>query len=677
MKKHTLLSIILAVSLLGSPLYALSSKSSEGAMTAFSRYEPDFSNAMRRLEELDRRLATMDSAEDSKRIEEIKYEAEETMSRVQKRYDLMEDLFTSVSGDYPADRAELFEGFSRLDDLYRAIRDFHTEKFVYRGQKQEEKSVPVTEPVEKTSEPAAQPKPAAEPAPAAAKVEPQPAAAVEDKDAASASSDAKKEETKLDVSGIFKLEFRNRNEVTRTQSNAAPFTTLETALPNDMRQAKLALTYKFDELHELFVEDRFLKRQRNEPVHENYLTLAYLFKESRDRAWTFKDTLQHSWYPKAGSKDYRNNLAEIFFNDRWTKRERLANLGYQTRNYPNYSRSDFHQMNFGDQETWFREDGSLFLEYKGNWRRYNNVDDLDYDNSNIYGEYSRTFKGNKAELSLSDTYDRRVYDQEAINLYRSSYFDNYLRLNYELPVHDKLSYAFEGQHTYRNYGSDEPRGYKEMNLFTVARFKIDNSTRAQADYRYVYNDENTRERAHKNHKLHGMWQKSYNKDFRVRFEDTLHLRNAPDTNGKDMEFRENLLNAKLSWTLKNSMNLTWNNEYLNRIYERLGYRDFKYFLTGLTLSYASAQKYDWKIDQSWRKFDFRNGVASTGWEGESQPVTEVQYNCTLHDDLKLRLRASWEKTYYRTFDPKSQELLWDFTKPMTNTEFFGGLEYMF
>ncbi len=679
MKRNILLSILLAVILLGSPLYAFSNKSSEGAMNAFSRYEPDFANAMRRLEELDRRFATMDKEADASLIADIKDAAEETMNRIQKRYDLMEDLFTTTSGDYPADRAELFEGFTRLDDLYRGIRDFYTEKFVYRDQKAGEKTggEPTASPVTPTSEVAAPTAEPVEPAAASATADQAPLVAEPAAALPEASTTRVKDNNKLELSGVLKLDFRNRNEVYRTQNNALPFVTAESALPNNLRQGKLGLTYKYDDMHELFVEDRFLKRERNEPVHENYLTLAYLFKETQDRAWTIKNTLQHSWYPEAGSKDYRNNLAELFFNDRWTRRERLANLGYQTRTYPNYSRSDFHQLNFGDQETWFRKDGSMFLEFKSNWRRYNNVDDLDYNNANVYGEYSKSYSGNKAELSLSDTYDRRIYDQESINLYRTSYYDNYFRLNYELPVHDKLTYAFEGQHTIRNYGADAPRGYKELNLFSVARFKIDSDTRAQADYRYVNNDENTRERAHTNHKLHGMWQKSYSKDFRVKVEDTMHLRNAPDENGKEMEFRENLFNAKLSWNLKNSMNLTWNNEYLSRIYERLGYRDFKYFLSGVALSYASAQKYDWKLEQSWRKFDFRNGAINTGWEGESQPITEVQYNRTLRADLKLRLKATWEKSYYRTFDADSQELLWDFTRPMTITEFYGGLEYMF
>ena len=617
MKNNKILTIMVIAAVLFSNLAFALSQASEGALNAFRRYEPDFSNTLRRLEELDRRIDSLKIAPDSDRMKDIKDEAEESMNRIQKRYDLMEDLFTSVSGDYPADRPQLFDGFSRIDDLYREIRDFYAAKFVYRGQKQVEKTVPAAG-TEKASETAPE---AVAPATATESVEPE-------KTGSETAAPVEKK-SKVDVSGVLKLDFKNRNEVYRTQTNALPNTLAETALPNNLRQGKLNLTYKFDEKRQLFVEDRFLKRERNEPVHENYLTLAYLIKQTPDRAWTIKNTLQHSWYPENGIKDYRNNLAELFFNDRWTKRERLANAGYQTRVYPNYSRSDFYQMNLGDQETWFREDGNMFLELKGEWRRYSNVDDLDYDNANLYGEYNRVYSGNKSELAISNTFDRRLYDREAVNLYRASYFDNYFRLNYELPVHNKLAYSFEGQHSIRSYTADEPRGYKEVNLFAAARIKIDEKTRTVYDYRFVHNDENSRERAHKNHKFHGMWQKNFNEDFRARWDSNYHIRTADVTAGEDMEFKENLQNVKLSWHLKNEMNLVWNNEYLSRIYDRLGYRDYRYFMSGLALSYAKVRKYDWKIDQSWRKFNFRNGTISTGWEGESQPIRSEEHTSEL------------------------------------------------
>jgi hypothetical protein len=653
MKKSLFVIISLVLALAVGPAFALA-VASERAIEAFNRYEPDFSNSLRRLEELDRKVENQNMDLKSEKYKDVVSDADDIMDYVQKRYDLMEDLFTTVSGDYPLDRAELFENFSRIDDLYRETRNFYLERFVNgnrtksAGDKKIEDSASA----------------------------PVPAVVSDDKAAATTIGKEVEKPRKVEISGTLKLDFRNRNEVYRTQTKTLPFTNLETALPNNLSQAKLNLSYEIDQNRKLFLENRFLRRERNEPVHENYLTLAYLYKVNQNRAWTFKNTLHHSWYPDNGVKDYRDNLAEIFFNDRWSKRERLANLGYQSRVYPRYTRSDYHQFNLSDQETWFIENGNIFAELKGNWRRYRNVDDLDYDNFNFYGEYNKTYSGNKADLSVSNTYDRRMYDQEAINLYRASYWDNYFRVNYDLPVHDKLSYLIEGQYQKRNYLADEPRGYAQMNFFSAAKLKFDKNTRGQLDYRYIYNDENTTLRAHKNHKFHGMWQRKVTNQFKIRVDDTFHVRNS--VQGEVMDFKENLFNAKLSWALRNGIALTWNNEYLSRIYDQIVYRDFRYFLTGLVFSYAHGRKYDWKFEQSWRKFSFRNGNnISTGWESEAQPLTEVRYNVALNDELKLKLRASWEKTFYRQFDNRSQELLWEFTRPMTITEFYGGLEYEF
>lgn len=653
MKKSTFIIFLLIMVLAGQQSLLALSVSSRRAIDAFRRYEPDFANSLRRLQELDRKIKNQNIQPDSSKYVRIMDEAADKMDYVQRRYDLMEDLFTTVSGDYPADRAEPFEAFSRIDDMYRETRNFYLLRFEER---ENIKSGSATSSMSQSEDSSASDYSQAQ--------------------VSQKTESAEQEYKKVEVSGALELNFRNRNEVYRTQTKATPFTTTETALPNNLGQAELSLNYKFDDKRELYVEDRFLQRERNEPVHENYFTVSYLYKESRDRAWTLKNTLHHSWYPDNGVKDYRDNLAEIFFNERWSQRERLANLGYQNRVYPNYTRSDYHQFNLSDQETWFIKNGNIFAELKGNWRRYRNVNNLDYDNFNLYTEYNKTYSGNKADLSVSNTYDRRMYDRESVNLYRASYFDNYFRVNYDLPVHEKLSYLFEGQYQKRNYLADEPRGYAQMNLFTAARFVFPRRARGQLDYRYIYNDENTRFRAHKNHKFHGMWRRRVNDRFKIRIDDTLHLRTS--VQGEVMDFKENLFSAKLSWKLQNEMSLSWNNAYLARIYDQLIYRDYKYLQSGLELSYSSGRKYDWQIEQSWKKFSFRNGNnVSTGWESEVQPLTEVRYNVALNQELKLRLRASWEKTYYRSFDTRSQELLWDFTRPMTITEFYGGLEYVF
>lgn len=628
------LAVLIVFSMVASLGFALSMASMR-TLEAFRRYEPDFVNSIRRLEELDRRIDNMEIDSGTTRYLDIMDEADEIMDRIQRRYNLMEDLFSSVSADYPADRADLFDGFSRIDDYYRQARDYHVLRFVNREQ-------------------------------SPAKPETEEETAKEDRP----------ERRKVDVSGVFRLDARNRNEIYRSQTKTTPNTLNERALPNNLSQARLSLKFQLSEDRELRIEDRFLRRKRNEPVHENYLTATYFAREGMNRAWTVKNTLQHTWYPDNTVKNYRNNLAEVFFNDRWKSRERLANAGFQARVYPGYSRSDFRQMNFSDQETWFKKWGTFFAEVKGNWRKYKNVDDLDYDNFNLYTEFNRAYDGNSSRLTVSNTYDRRLYDREAVNLFRASYYDNYLRATYELPVHDSLSYTFEGQHQKREYAADEARGYSELDMYAAARFRLDSDTRAQADYRYTYNDENTRARAHKNHKFHGLWQRSVTRDFRIRVDDTYHTRSS--VVGTNMDFKENDLSLQLSWRLQNNMSFAWNNGYLIRNYDETFYRDYRYFTSGVMLSKVLPRDYDWKIEQSWRKFNFRNGNnTSTGWDGEAQPKTLLNYNFYLTDLVLVRLRASWEKSYYRSFDSVSQELLWDFTRPMTITEFYGGLEYTF
>ncbi len=656
-KKRVSIISFLMVILLAGQAFAIS-VSSQNALNAFRRYEPDFSNSFNRLKELDRRIINQNIEPTESKYQDIMDEAEDKMDYVQKRYDLMEDLFINVSSDYPNDRAELFDGFSRIDDTYKEVRNFYLDSFVNRGQKKSGSSDQNKESAKKESSDLSDyVAPSSEKAPVTTKKQ-------------------KNEYKKVEISGVLKLDFQNRNEVYRTQTKTTPFKTVESALPNNLGQAKLSLNYKFNENRQLFIEDRFLKRERNEPVHENYLTASYLLKLKNSKAWTFKNTLHHAWYPDNVIKDYRDNLFEVFFNHKWQKRERLVNAGYQTRAYPNYKRSEFHQLNLSDQETWFLKGGNIFAEITGNQRTYRNINDLDYNNVNLYTEYNMNYVGNKADLSVSNTFDRRTYEKEAINLYRTSYYDNYFRVNYDLPVHEKLSYVFEGQYQKRNYQADGPRGYAQMDLMTMAKFRFDKSSRGNFDYRYIYNDENTKARAHKNHKLHGVWQKKINPNFKIRIDDTYHRRDS--VVGAVMDFRENLFSAKLSWKLRNKMDLTWQSDLLERIYEQLFYRDYKFLKSGLALSYVKSGKYDWKVNQSWRKFSFRNGNnLNTGWEAETQPQTEVRFNVSLKENLKLKLLASWEKSYYRSFDSLSQELLWDFTRPMTITEFYGGLEYDF
>jgi hypothetical protein len=484
---------------------------------------------------------------------------------------------------------------------------------------------------------------------------------------------------RLKMSGSVAFEFRDKEEKTKAQTLVGAPTTQST-LPNDLSQLRLILNYQTDEDHSFTLDERYLQRERNEKVRENYLTMAYMMRENEEKVWNIKNTFQTTSYPDAVSKDYRDNNLELSLNQmRSTNRESLTTVGYQVRSYPNYDRANFHQFALSDQETWISEDGIMFAEGKLESRKYRVVNDLDYDNANVYLEYSKSYE-NDAELTLSNSYDRRAYDKEAISLYRTSYYDNFLRMSYTLPMHSVLTYVFEAQHNKHEYGSDKERGYSELDLFAAAKMKLTQKTRAQLDYRFVDNDENSKNLAHKNNMVHLMVQKNVNETLRFRFDHTYHNRDT--VVGKAMNFDDHDSLARLMWRL-NNVNITWKTGFNSRIHDETSYVDYRYYYTGLDIGYQKPKQYEWRIRPSVRKMEFRNFYQQNkldpigSWEDEIQPSIEVEYIKPLKDDLKLTLTATHEKTFYRTYDSYMQDLLWNFAKPMVNSEIVGKLEQSF
>ncbi|OQA08301.1 MAG: hypothetical protein BWY66_01057 [bacterium ADurb.Bin374] len=143
-----------------------------------------------------------------------------------------------------------------------------------------------------------------------------------------------------------------------------------------------------------------------------------------------------------------------------------------------------------------------------------------------------------------------------------------------------------------------------------------------------------------------------------------------------MDFRENEFITKAVWSLPSKIELTWRNELLKRVYEAATYPDFKFIATVLSAAYAKPKKYDWLVEAGYRKFSHERATVA-GWNDAAHPLLLAKVNFVLRDDLKLQLSASTEKTFYRSFDTLAQELLWDFTKPVTITDFFGSLVYDF
>ncbi|HOY67052.1 MAG TPA: hypothetical protein PLP29_09195 [Candidatus Ozemobacteraceae bacterium] len=638
---------------------------SSKALDAFRRYEPDFLNAYYRLQELDRKASNQGLVPKDEGFAAIRDEADDIFEFVQKRYDLLDDLYKGVSGDNPADQGSLMEGFQRIDDLYRKVRDFHHARFVERAAG----AAPASSAIETAkTEADAQPDqlvPAASQAAdvtAPAKIEAVPTTPVE---SATTAESETAESKKVAVTGTLKLEARNRNEM---------YPNTDTAIPNNLSQMRLSLMYERDARNKISLDEKMLQRRRNELVKENILSLGWLHQHSKNTAFTVKDTLHHLWYPDTVTKNYRDNLAEVFWNSKQGKYEYLQNLGWNTRVYPRYSRSDFTQLNYNSQTTYFLPNGTLFYEGTHNWRSYEESPNLDYINSTYYGEFSRSYAGNKSDLSVSNTYDTRHYGNEAVNLYRANYWDNYFRFRYDLPVSKTFSWTFEDEWQKRLYASDDPRGYAQLKLKTTANIFIDKQTKGRFSHQYTGNFENTRSKTHKNHQFAAMWERKFTDTFKLRLEDTFHRRNGLTSD--QMDFKENGIVAKASWRLPSKIELTWRNELLERVYAAAVKPDFRYWGSSVVATYARPKKYDWQFETGYRAFSHEKATTG-GWNESAQPMVLAKANFVLRDDLKLQLSASHEKTFYKYFDPDAQELLWDFARPVTITDFYAGLVYDF
>ena len=643
------------------PTFAISNQG-QTALNAFRRYEPEFSNALRGLQEIDKKIA--DNSEDEAGLSknsELWLKAEEMMAKIEERYDSMEDLYNITLSRNPGDQIELQEGFNRLDDVYRQVRDFYEEKYTYRGNEKKE-----------------------EPENTADSVEDVPIVSVSSEDEfpyyveplkaedykLTLASDQDREPGRFKVTGKLVFETRNANENHQSLNNS---------IPNDHTQGRLLLTYRIDENREFSVEERYLTRERNEKIKENHLTLSYFSKHGDNSGLTLRDKLQHVWYPDNSDKNYRVNVFEGIYTKNYDNvHERTVSAFVKSKLYQHNSRSDYNQYTISDEESWNKRDTNIFANFQSDFVKYRNVGNLDYDNFNVYTSVDKSYHGNKANLKVSNTYDRRIYDIESVEAYRTSYYDEYLQIGYELPVNHKLTYSFEGEYTKHEFGSDEPRGYSEINLFNQFVTKVDSRTYVIGDYRHIYNDENTRTSAHKNNIFHVGWKRNVNKDYMILLNETYHDRNSVDNPAID--FKANKLSAEFDWRLRNNYRLNWNTEHYQRRYDNisLGVSDFRYLESGLTFSYAKRKAYDWKLSQKWRKMGYRNwgGVAS-GWNDRIQPVTEIKYNKWLKENLKFAVKASWEKTYYREYNNDSQDLEYNFNDLMYNKEIYASIEYIF
>lgn len=626
-------------------------KASQGLLTLFGRYEVEFTNNKRKLEEYAKKL----SSKEYSNSEEIKLSVEDLIEHVQKRYEMLEDQYSFTSSEYPGDRNILKEGFEAIEDKYREIREIYDDQINGKSSSEVGRSNKNKEAKKNSKE----------------------SKSVVGDDTTDTNI---KKYREINVSGSYALEINDRTEKTEAQ-NKVRSATPESKLPNDLSQFRLSLNYEHDENHALYLDERYVQRERNELVRENYLDLSYVIKESDLNAWIFKNSFRISDYLDAEIKDYREDIFEIT-NERTPddRRDGTTTLGFQTRQYPHYNSSDFYQFNLSDSETFLMKDSMFVGEGKLEARKYKNSESLDYDNANFFFEYNRKFE-NDSEVTISNTYDRRLYKHESVNLYRTSYYDNFFRFDYVLPANEKVTYELEAQHNKHEYGSDYERGYSELDLMFAARMKLNNNLRAQLDYKYVDNDENSRILAQKNHEAHIMLLKTVNPVLKIRFDHTYHTRES--VIGNAMNFDENTSKLKFSWQLNKEMSIAWNTEYNGRFYDITQYEDYRSYQTGIDLKYIKRNHYEWHLMAALKRMEFRNfyreGAVEpdVNWQNEIQPNFSIEYVKPISKDIRFVSSFSYEKTYYRSYDTYTQDLLYNFAKPMINREISVKLERKF
>lgn len=646
--------LLLSAITLANPAFAISNQS-QNALNAFRRYEPEFSNALRSLQELNRKRTSIKDDDNDAKSSEIWLKAEDLMSKVEDRYDLMEDLYKSTLSRNPNDQVELQNGFTRLDDLYRQVRDFYTDTYAYNDKSSEEAKNEKEETEQDEESP----------------YKVNPLSADDGYGKVLVASDQGKNKEKINLKGSLKFQIRDSDEEHQNANMGG-------TVPNDQTMGRLLLNYEINENKQLSLEERYYTRERNEKIKENHFTLSYFDKNPDNSAVTLRDKLQHVWYPNDSTKNYRTNLFEVLYAKNWRNKDRLVNLGIKTKSFPHNSRSDYNEYIIGDQESWIKRDGTIFVELKNETIKYKNVGNLDYNNFNFYAELDKSYSGNKADLKVSNTYERRIYDNESVVAFRTSYYDEFFQLDYRLPVNDRVSYNFDGSYSKRNFGSDEARGYAELNLHNSVFVRTDDRTNVVYDYTYIYNDENTRDSAHKNNIFHVGWERNINSNYKIKLDDTYHNRSS--VQNEILDFEQNDFIANLSWTIKTDYKLSWITEYFTRKYDSISINlsDYRFLESGFVYSFYKRKDYDWRITQKWRNMEYRNwGGVPSGWHKHVQPVTEINYNKWLNNDLKFSVRATWEKTYYSEFHNDTQELEYNFGDLIYNKEIFASLEYYF
>lgn len=644
---------------------------------AFRKYEPDFVNSIHQIEDIIRKIQSKKGDLDKNIFFQYKEKLFLLNNFVQKRYNLLDDLYKTSLSDYPNYKEEIIISFSKIEELYQKFSAVYNKainvlqlssKNIFAPQELQASESINLESIENasiTQNGGHINKNVHNTTALSNLVETIDNTYTNKIHSVNLSSDAN--DKKLKISGSFKIGLTNRNEKYSSQ---------DLTLPNNYNIYNLTLSKQLSSKNNLAIDEKFIHRKRNEIVNENHFNLAFMHEYSKNTNLIIRNKLTNLWYPQNSSKSYRNNLAEISIDKKLKKYEEFYTFGYETQIYPNFTRSDFTQKNFNYQYTFFIPNGTFYAESSSNYRKYKHSSDLDYKDFNFLVEFNRHYDGNNCDISITDNYTQRLYENESLALFRTSYCENYYRFYYYIPVNKTWQWTFEHEYLIRDYFIDEPRGYKQLKFKTTGNIEIDNKSRAKIKHEYIFNDENTRSKSHKNHIWFASYEKKLNDKVSIKLEDNYHLRYSLDSG--IMNFKENTVNLQNSYKISKFIDVVLKFEYLLRLYLEHYYRDFKILTTVLQFNLSNNSNIIATLDIGKRKFEHRNGnYIATDWNNEDQPMAVCNISYKLSKDKRLKFKYSYEKTFYKSFDTESQELLWDFTKPMVITEFYGGVEYYF
>ncbi|NLM16137.1 MAG: hypothetical protein GX221_00250 [Candidatus Riflebacteria bacterium] len=666
------------------------SAASSATLQAFRRYEKTFLQAESELRKLQQDLTAALTAGDASTTQELLGKASQKMQLLARGYSDMENLYYSTLASNKPDGSQLHAGFMKIYDAYHKAFMFHKhnieslpEQFAANQHKTEEKLAALPSATQLPKKQAELPVALSETkelvetgdyegasyTPSELELQIDTLLKSLSSKRASFTETATAKGAALKIKGSLMLKYSEIKETITEQNTVVPVVTAKSTLYDKLSQAKLFAVYNFNSGSFTLQED-YQARQRNEKIHEHFLTLAYNKKMTSNVTLVLRDKLRLADYPDETYKNFKDNTAEIVLDNQRGNNNFSYSAGLVNRRYKDISYSDFDQILMNFQQSSYNEGKTFYLDYAGELTSYKSFSDLDYDSHSLYAEYSSDFTGNNSTLQFSDSFMYFNYISPDLIFYRDDYIDNTARVSYSLPINSKADYTIETIHNKRKYDKDHLRGYQELDFFNQVIYEFSPKERVTLSFRYIDNDENIKKMSHENYVYTGSYRRRLSEQVIFNFDKIYRKRDGNNSIvGKTMDFDENQYNTAITVKARQHWMFSLKNVYLERLYDLPWYPDYRYNHFSAEARYMPPGNEMFTIAVGNRHFSFRNyNQARKPWETRHQPVGEMIYTKRLKKDLDFNLTLSYEKTWQQTYDIVTQELLYDFSKPRTDRE---------